>query len=113
MTEEQAIALYDSKFWETMSYKERAMFQMWEERLCMPFDIFQEAVEKALGRPVFTHELALNAEGIKKELLGEKAPPSPAEVLALIPKEKQVVLVRSPCCHLSAGFKEGDQNDEN
>ena len=38
---------------------------MFESKLCMPFSIFQEAVEKTLGRPVWTHEFAFY--GIKKE----------------------------------------------
>jgi hypothetical protein len=68
MTREEAVAKFDSKFWETMSYAERAKFQISEERLCMPFDVFQEAVEKHLDRPVFTHEFGLNREGLIKEI---------------------------------------------
>ena len=66
MTKEEAIALHDSKFYETMSYKERAMFQMFEPLLCMPFSVFHEAVEKTLGRPVWTHEFL--GDNLKKEL---------------------------------------------
>jgi hypothetical protein len=66
MNKEDAIQLYESKFWEPMSFQERAKFQMFEEKLCMPFDVFHEAVEKTLGRSVFTHEFAF--DGIKDEL---------------------------------------------
>lgn len=66
MRKEDAIALSESKFWETMSYRDRAMFQMFEPLLCMPFDVFHEAVEKTLSRPVFTHEFGLNTEGLRK-----------------------------------------------
>jgi hypothetical protein len=38
-----------SKFWEGMTHRQIADFQMCEERLCMPFSIFQEAVEKTLN----------------------------------------------------------------
>lgn len=31
-------------------------FQLYEDKLCMPLELYQEAVEKVLGRPVFTHE---------------------------------------------------------
>ena len=58
MTKEQAIALHDSGFWREMTLEDRARFQLHEPRLCMPFDVFHEAVEKTLGRPVFTHEFA-------------------------------------------------------
>jgi hypothetical protein len=93
MTLEQAVALHDSGFWKQMDYRERAMFQMFEERLCMPFDVFHEAVEKTLGRPVFTHEFGLNADGIRKELLGERPAPSMEDILNLIPADKRVIVV--------------------
>lgn len=92
MTQEQAIALHDSEFWKELSLRDRAMFQMFEPRLCMPFDVFHEAVEKTLGRPVFTHEFGLNYQGIKKELLGEAEAPSFEQVMALIPKDKLIMV---------------------
>jgi hypothetical protein len=58
LTKDEAVALADSKFWEKLTPRERAEFQLQEDRLCMPFAIFHEAVEIALGRPVFTHEFA-------------------------------------------------------
>ena len=51
ITKEQAIALLNSGFWEPMSFRERAMFQMFQKLLCMPFSVFHEAVEKTLDRP--------------------------------------------------------------
>jgi hypothetical protein len=92
MTQENAIALAESKFWETMSLKERAMFQMFEPRLCMPFDVFHEAIEKTLGRPVYTHEFGLNYEGLKKELLGEAPAPTLSDIIAMIPEDKRIIV---------------------
>ena len=66
------------------------MFQMFTPRLCMPFDVFQEAVEKTLGRPVFTHEFAYS--GIKDELLGNKVVPTFDEIVNLIPTDKKVIV---------------------
>ena len=37
MTREEAIALYKSKFWETMSPEDIVMFQMFEPEMCMPY----------------------------------------------------------------------------
>jgi hypothetical protein len=93
MTQDEAIALYESGFWESMSYRDRAVFQMFEERLCMPFGVFHEAIEKALGRPVFTHEFGLNREGLQRELMGEAPAPTFAEVMNLIPAEKRLIVV--------------------
>ena len=93
MTRDEAIALHDSKFWEAMSYEERAKFQLFERRLCMPFDVFHEAIEKTLGRPVYTHEFGLNIDGLKKELLGETPPPTMEDIINMIPEEKRVLVV--------------------
>ena len=57
MTRKEAIAFAGSDAWKSMTYAERAALQVHEEFLCMPFDVFHEAVENVLGRPVFTHEL--------------------------------------------------------
>lgn len=93
MTEEKAIALHESRFWETMSYREKAMFQLFEERLCMPFDVFHEAIEKTLGRPVFTHEFGLNVEGLRREIMGEAPAPTLEEIINLIPAEKRIIVI--------------------
>lgn len=92
MTREEAIALYKTNFWEHLSFRERAEFQLFERRLCMPFDVFHEAIEKTLGRPVFTHEFGLNREGLKMELMHGTTPPSLQEILEMIPKEKRIIL---------------------
>lgn len=95
LTQEQAIALHDSGFWKELSMRDRAMFQMFAPRLCMPFSVFHEAIEKTLDRPVFTHEFGLNYDGIKKELLGEAPSPTFDEIIGLIPADK-LLLVVSP-----------------
>ena len=47
----------------------------------MPFDVFHEAVEKSLGRPVFTHEFGLNRDGMMKELCGDEPPPTFKDII--------------------------------
>lgn len=96
MTQEQAVALYESKFWEELTLIQRALFQMREDRLCMPFDVFHEAVEKTLGRPVFTHEFAMNRDGLLAELEGHGPTPTIYEVMQLIPQDKRVIMVKAP-----------------
>ena len=91
LTEEQAKAFYDNKCYEGMSYMDIAKFQIEQERLCVPFSLFHEAIEKALGRPVFTHEFMF-ADGLRKELYGEKEPPTFEDICALIPKEKLILI---------------------
>lgn len=89
---ENAIELYNSNWWEGLSYREIAGVQLFTAELCCPFDIFHEAVEKSLGRPVFTHEFGLNYQGICKEFLGEKEPPTMEEIISLIPEQKRIVI---------------------
>jgi hypothetical protein len=96
MTFTQAIKLHDSGFWKAMSYRDRAMFQLFEDKLCMPWPVFHEAMCKALDRPVYTHEFGLNREGLQKELLGELPAPSLEEILDLIPQEIRVALISQP-----------------
>jgi len=93
MTKDEAIQLANSAFWEGMSYRDRAMFQLFQPLLCMPFGVFHEAMEKALGRPVFTHEFGLNHDGLQAELLGLAPPPTFDQIMDLIPADKRIVLV--------------------
>jgi hypothetical protein len=92
MTSEEAIILYESEFWKHLSFRERAEFQLFEDKLCMPFGIFHEAVEKTLERAVYTHEFGLNCAGLQMEVLGEKSPPTLQEILELIPEEKRMII---------------------
>ena len=91
LTEEQAIAFAENKLYEGMTSRQIAEFQLQQRLLCMPFGVFHEAVEKALGRPVWTHEFAFS-DGMLKELLGEKQAPSMEDISNLIPAEKRIII---------------------
>lgn len=58
LTLEKAIELGQSPWWEELGAKEVAFLQLQQNRLCMPFGVFHQKVEEALGHPVFTHEFA-------------------------------------------------------
>lgn len=58
MTREQAIAKAEEKWWEDKTSSQIVEVQLFEPKLCMPFDLFHKAVEECLNRPVFTHEFA-------------------------------------------------------
>lgn len=97
LTEEQALDLFKSDFWKTLTLKQRARLQAIQGRLFMPFAVFHEAVEKTLGRPVYTHEFGLNWNGIKAELFDGDAAPTMEEIENLIPFEKRLIVeVREP-----------------
>lgn len=90
---ERAVALFEARHWEGMTMRERAEFQLFTDELTMPFDVFHEALEAALGRPVWTHELGLNRDGLAHELRGEQDSPTFEEVMNLIPEDKRVVVI--------------------
>lgn len=92
LTKDQAVAFDERNAWEEMSFEQRAKFQICQELLCMPFSVFHEAVEKTVGRPVFTHEFGLNYEGIKAEIFDGADPPELIDIINMIPKEKLVVI---------------------
>lgn len=93
LTKEEAIAFIENKCYEGWSYRQIAEFQMEQDRLCVPFGVFHEAIEKTLGRPVYTHEFGLNREGLRKELYGEKEPPTFEEILKMIPEDKRILII--------------------
>ena len=92
LPKEQAIAFAESESYKDMSHRDIAEFQINQEKMCMPFSIFHEAVEKTINRPVFTHEFGLNYKGIKAEIMDGKEPPSFEEIINLIPKEKLMMV---------------------
>lgn len=81
LTQEQAIEFYEMEKWESMSFRERAEFQIQQKLLCMPFSEFHEAVEKTIGRPVYTHEFGVNVDGLKEEIFNGAEPPSFSKIL--------------------------------
>lgn len=91
LTREQAVKIFDSGIWKDMTDEQKVKFQLFEERLCMPWSEFQMAVERVLGRPVWTHEFA-NWDALKKEYLGEKAAPTFEEIMNQIPAEKRLLI---------------------
>ncbi|HET9893260.1 MAG TPA: hypothetical protein VFQ42_22470 [Mycobacterium sp.] len=84
ITAEQAIALANAGWWRNREPREVALFQMHVKRLCMPFDVFHAALESALGRPVWTHELGLDWDGLLAELRGDRPAPSFEDILGLL-----------------------------
>jgi len=92
MTKEAAIRLAESGWWREICPEGIVSFQLFEDRLCMDFGDFHQAVEKVLGRPVFTHEFAF-AEKLQKEFLREKPAPTFEEILQLIPENKRILFI--------------------
>jgi len=92
VTRDEALAKAATKWWEAATDREIVQFQLPEPLLCMPFSRFHEAVEKILGRPVFTHEFAIHG-ALLGEFEGHREPLDPLDSLRqLVPNEKIIVL---------------------
>lgn len=67
LTEEEAQKITELRWYESKTPQEIADYQLFEERLCMPVDKFQAAVEAALGRDVDPEELQSNRQDLQAE----------------------------------------------
>lgn len=94
LTQEEAIKFYKDGSWETMSSKELVNIQLFQRRLCMPFEVFHKAIEEVLGRPVWTHEFA-NTNSLKEELQGQTPKATMVDVINKLPKNKSIVIVEA------------------
>lgn len=92
LTKEQAIAFANSDEWKKMDSVLRFVFQMSQELLCMPFSEFHKAAEKALKRPVWTHEF-VDKNSLIAEFNGIKNTPSFEEIVDKLGKNVGIVLV--------------------
>lgn len=88
LTKEQAIAIAEGGEWKDWTDEEIVRFQMYQDRLCVDFSRFHQAVEAVLGRPVFTHEFAFPR--LREEYEGRWPAPTFEEIISLIPAEKLI-----------------------
>lgn len=93
LTKEQAVKFYDSGVWREMTQEQICKMQLFQDRLCVPFDVFHEAVTNVLGRDVYTCEFAFRSD-LQKEFLGEKQAPTLEEIVALIPNGSDVIVIQ-------------------
>lgn len=92
LTEQQARDFAETGWWKELPADAIVAFQLYESRLCMDFHDFHGAVEESLGRPVFTHEFALNYDGLVAEFECKAERPTMAEIVNMIPIEKRLVI---------------------
>ena len=70
LTKSQAIEMYESETYKDMTSLEKVQFQLFQDRLCMPFDEFHKAMEDVFERPVFLHEFA-EKDALQKEFFAK------------------------------------------
>lgn len=78
---------------DAMTGDERAMeLEAWYGILEIPFDKMHQRFEELLGRPVWTHEMGLNKDGLVSEAR-DRQHPSMDAIIELIPEEKRMIVV--------------------
>jgi len=68
LTREEAIAFAEAEKWIHMSKKEIAFFQFYQDKLCMPFEVFHAAMEDTLGHEILTHQFSTAREALSDAL---------------------------------------------
>ena len=91
LTKEQAIAIYEGGEWKDWTPEDIVKFQLYQDRLAIPFDKFHEAIENVLGRSVWTHEFA-RRDRLIAEYEGKRPKPTFEDIINLIPTEKRIIL---------------------
>ncbi|MFU2509380.1 hypothetical protein [Pseudoalteromonas sp. ASV78] len=94
LTKEQAIELGNTKWWGHVNTASIAAFQLTQEMLCCPIEVYVNALSGTLGRNVYTHELD-KPELLIREMNREIKTPSVDEIIAMLPYDKTAVIKRS------------------
>lgn len=94
IAKDRAIAMASTGWWEGVPDIDVVRFQLFQRCLCMDFSDFYGAVERVLGRPVYTHEFA-KPELLRDEFLGGRERPTFQEILDQIPEEKRAVIMNA------------------
>jgi len=95
LTETEAIEIFNSNIWQEWTDEEIVAFQLYQDKLCLPFTRFHKAVETVLGRSVWTHEFAFASKpnGLQDQYESNCGKPSMQDIMALFPKNKPIILI--------------------
>lgn len=91
LSKEQAIKFHESALHEQWTHEQVVRFQLFQDKLCMPFSRFHEAISEVLGRDIMTHEFA-RSDYLREEYLGVRAMPTIEEVMEQIPEDKRMII---------------------
>lgn len=89
---ETAIKIAESGIWRTWTDEQIVRFQLYQDRLCMDFDRYHEAIENVLNRSVWTHEFA-DMTSLRAEYEKKKPAPTFDEIMAPIMGKEVIIVV--------------------
>ncbi|GEK11882.1 DUF7736 domain-containing protein [Pseudoalteromonas peptidolytica] len=87
LSKDEAIKLAETEWWKESTPISIATFQVTQDKLCCPIDVYKMSLNEVLKRDVFTHELA-EPEKLIAEMNGTKPHPSFSEIMAMLPSDK-------------------------
>jgi hypothetical protein len=95
--EQEAQALRESRWWEGKPAREIAERQLFIVEDICPTDVFRQALEGALSRPVARLEAQtdLGRVRLRKEFRGELKPPTPEELMGLAGADRRTIVVET------------------
>ncbi len=83
LSKDEAVAFCDEGVWRTWPDEKIGAFQLFQDTLCVPFDVFHRCIEITLGRPVWTHEFA-DMQRLRDEYLGKRPTATMADIMTLL-----------------------------
>jgi hypothetical protein len=86
LTQKQAIAFAESGTWRDWDFRTRALFQVHQNRMCIPLEEYYKALSQTLGRDIYRHEPYLNQPQLREELMGVVGAPCLDQIIALLPQ---------------------------
>ncbi len=93
ITKIQALNIFHNEKWKRWTDYQKVKFQLYQDRLCMPYTEFRKALTVVFGRSIWSHELSSsNINSMIKEFEKKRKAPTFTEILELIPKDKAIVI---------------------
>lgn len=83
LTEDECVAFGTGGEWQNWSDDQIGAFQLFQDRLCVPIDVFHRCIEVTLGRPVFNIEFC-DIQRLRDEYLGKRPEGTFADVLRMV-----------------------------
>lgn len=91
ITKAEAKAIGAAGEWKTWTDEQLVAFQLYQDKLAVPFERLQIALEHVLGRPVWTHEFA-NLKQLRAEHQKKVPAPTMADIIGMIPADKRIIV---------------------
>lgn len=100
LTKAQAITFHSMGIWKNWTDEQIVRFQLSQQRLCVDFTRFHQAMNNVLGRPIETIEFGLSYKDLIVEYLQKSNTrfPSDEEILSMLPEE--ILMYNSPRLNL-------------